>query len=792
MPMGDLVNMPIRLVKGDRLIGETQSVVRNLFPATGNESFADIKAAGLPPGVTFDPKSQLLAGAPTQSGVYYATFAAKNQSGFTFTVLAKFMVCDMYYLDVSDPADVNTIPGEWLSCYGLDYLQVFDWGSIFQVGFIPGSNYGGRYEDYNWGYMIPEDDMYLGCYSNSGGKHDGVVSISGLPKGVSMVEDKDGDYVNLETKEYSVPVEAGWTRLTVKVKNPYNSDQNEGVFSRMVPVFDSPSRFVAPKVAGGGGSVSGGGVWDAGKQYNVAAVPSRGYVFSGWYRDRECTIVAENWTFGNECDYRQPNQVWTVESIDNYMPMGMPTPVYLYAKFTPVSEVNEPSIEILGYAGSESQPYYEPDYTGAFEDGSLVLNIVNNRENFYGGASDFAFVVNADSLPTVTMNGLPAGAGLDASFADGLCAIEFCEDGEGELVPGTYPVRMVVKVNGTTYNYDFTIVVGNKRSGFNYGLDYSADAQRYQCKIGAAAEFYLVSQADAYDRPLSVKNLPTGMVWDPSTGMVTGVPSKTGRYTVAIITEGSEYGEKYEDTVTVCVDALPGWVVGKFYGSVITHGYGWEWPTLLTVDISNSGIAKASLSDPEPGVVSRTTEISMRFDDENTLRCDFVLDTDFECSSGTFYIRPHDCHGGVIGVLTGSEEGVDEDDDYFTAEWKAYQHMFDKETDVVLPWFPLTDNTCQLDTSDEVGKLTFKFGEDGLVATTAQNRDYVMQNSWLSLIDYDEQLRVVTARLYVDGYNSRTDEAVGYDMDLSIPCDGNEKASASGIVIDLADTIRSW
>ena len=141
--------------------------------------------------------------------------------------------------------------------------------------------------------------------------------------------------------------------------------------------------------------------------------------------------------------------------------------------------------------------------------------------------------------------------------------------------------------------------------------------------------------------------------------------------------------------------------------------------------------------------------------------------------------------------MTGSEEGVDEDDDYFTAEWKAYQHMFDKETDVVLPWFPQNDNTCKLDTS-EIGELTLKFGADGKVSAIAGNRNYLMQDSWLSVIDYDEYLETVTARLYIDGYNAKDDCAVGYDLILTIPCDRNEKASASKIMIEVTDTIIGW
>lgn len=808
------MNATVQIYGGQSLDIMNARLVRDMFiPMRGMCSFPTVTAKGLPAGIKLDTKNNLLSGKVTAApGYYYATFTAKNLSGYTYTIPVKFFVHKSFEdlsWDMSDPADVDTIPEEACYSLGLEYLNWMKTGSItlFRVGYIPAVDFEGIYESNNWGYMIPESTADLGFFDKFGYPGDiremGVASISGLPKGLTVVKDSEqwrdpdgyfSSWTEYETKEGSVPTEAGWTRftLTAKYYDEYG-ESKEGSFSKMVPVWDAHSRYVHLKVAGAGGVVTGGGVWNAGKQYTITATPAKNYAFAGWYTDSACTMPAMNWTFGAECDYRTAKQKWTLASLSNYSEaadMGMFEHV-LYAKFIPIAEVSEPKFEILGY-DFEYELENPPTWFGSFEDGSLVLNIENDYSKLMEGNSDFGFRIKADGLPQVSIKGLPKNVHLDAIYADGLCCIEFCEGSEDLLSPGIYPVTLTVKVNAKTFTYPFTINIGNKKSGMYDGwlgvLDYSKDA--YQMDIGVISEMPFLTQPDDEDFSVSIKGLPAGVKWDPVTGVISGIPTKAGVYTVTVLTTcyGGEFTE--EDTVTMTVNALPDWVVGTFRGRVITEGVDSFDACACEVKITSSGSVSAKLIEPNPawGSVSlKTTALRKTTDNEYTFG---IWDGDTEnweeCSIGNVYISKG---GNGLGVLYAEEIGIDEDEDDFEAYWNGYQDVYSlTSSDIPKPVFK-TDKKCHL-TLDADGGADFTFGDNGVV--TVFESGVIWGKLHLLPIAYDVNNGIVTASLWLMGYDGLEDCTFGAEFILNIPISSDGTAKASEITVEDVHPGPNW
>ena len=805
------MNATVEIYGGQSLNIMNARLVRDMFiPMRGMCSFPTVTAKGLPAGIKLDAKNNLLSGKVTAApGCYYTTFTAKNLSGYTYTMPVKFFVHKSFEdlsWDMSDPADVDTIPEEACYSLGLEYLNWMKTGSmtLFRVGYIPKVDTEGIYESNNWGYMIPESVADLGFFDKFGYRGDiqemGVASISGLPKGLTVVKDSEqwtdpdgyfSSWTEYETKEGSVPTEAGWTRFTLTAKYYDGNDESKkGEFSKMVPVWDAHSRYVHLKVAGAGGAVTGGGVWNAGKQYTITATPAKNYAFAGWYTDSACTMPAMNWTFGAECDYRTAKQKWTLASLSNYSEaadMGIFEHV-LYAKFIPIAEVSEPKFEILGY-DLEYELENPPTWFGSFEDGSLVLNIENDYSKLMEGNSDFGFRIKADVLPQVSIKGLPKNVHLDAIYADGLCCIEFCEGSEDLLSPGIYPVTLTVKVNTKTFTYPFTINIGNKKSGMYDGwlgvLDYSKDA--YQMDIGVISEMPFLTQPDDEDFSVAIKGLPAGVKWDPVTGVISGIPTKAGVYTVTVLT--TCYGGEFtaEDTVTMTVNALPDWVVGTFRGSVITEGWGWGDASSFEVTISKTGIVTAKINEAIPGEGSIVLKPSSLYVEDEGFAFGWDMEWGvYEWCRGMATISQQEKDGVVLGVLTAYEDGVDEDEDYWEANWKGYQDAYvAKSANLPLPVFG-TDKTLYVPI-DEDGGITLTFGANGKVSISEPGHAVVWASSNLLPLSYDVEDGKVEASLWIMGADEYwcedceeyEYETFGAEIILTIPVDakGNAKAS---------------
>ena len=729
--------------------------VRNCFMSHQMvSSFPTVTVKGLPAGLKLDAKTLLLSGKVTaKPGYYYATFTAKNLSGYTLTVPVKFIVSDLHQpLSPEDPSDVNTMPPEF-------FFNQFN----KLENLVAGLPIGYEDPDENWGYMIPDTEIAFG---HPGCPEGGLLSFSGLPKGMTAKGDTSYTDSVGTFKEWwieGVPTEAGWYTVSATGKG-YNGFEIENYkYSKHIAVAETPSTYVFVKVAQGEGTVTGSGVWNAGKSYSINATPKAGYVFAGWYQDEMCTIPAQNWTFGNECDYRKASQKWTVASLANYSDMGMFNGTHtFYAKFIPNTEVSAPQIDILGY-DFEYELENPPTWFGSFEDGSLVLNIENDYSKLMEGNSDFGFRIKADVLPQVSIKGLPKNVHLDAIYADGLCCIEFGEESEDLLSPGIYPVTLTVKVNAKTFTYPFTINIGNKKSGMYDGvLDYSKDA--YQMDVGCDTQLPFLVQPEGDDFAITVKGLPTSMKWDPKTGIVSGVPTKTGVYTITVLTTCyGDYGDSWteEDTVTMNVNALPDWVVGTFNGDgdfINPKDSDGDWMDgVSTLTVSKTGALSGkviySINGKQVTATMQATAFSknVNLDYETVLRLTDVDEYDGESPAmpysganayvyedvavsvpgyGAFlvdiylYQVPYGDDGESIGIIRTiqrhNKSGIEEDT---FVHFEGVQNLWDRKSEAIdLPVFDENlSHWAHGKKSHWCGNYEFTFGDSGKLTVVYHN-----------------------------------------------------------------------
>jgi hypothetical protein len=347
-------------------------------------------------------------------------------------------------------------------------------------------------------------------------------------------------------------------------------------------------------------------------------------------------------------------------------------------------------------------------------------------------------------------------------------------------------------VNDKTFTYPFTINVGNKKSGLygEYGwlgdLDYSKDA--YPMDVGCSTEFDFLAQPDDEDFVVTVKGLPAGMKWDPETGIVSGTPTKTGVYTITVLT--TCYGGKFteEDTVTMNVNALPDWVVGTFYGSVITDNGDWGWESAMEAKVTSAGKVTLTLKDCDG--LQRSPAVSNLYLRDGQYCFDFEFRTSYEQSAGTCCIKRHD--SWYVGELIGYESGFDDEDEYFAAEWHGYQDVYGlSSTNIVRPVFK-TDNKLEIPI-DEDGSIMLTFGAKGLVTVSEPGHDVDWSTSHLLPVKYSSSDGVVvTASLWLMGYDAGEDMSFGAEFILRIPVSQDGTAKASEISIEDVFAGPNW
>jgi len=119
----------------------------------------------------------------------------------------------------------------------------------------------------------------------------------------------------------------------------------------------------------------------------------------------------------------------------------------------------------------------------------------------------------------------------------------------------------VVSIAGSDHGYP--IATGATESIDLLGLVESDNAM-----VGVSFRGRVAINELGYPAKFEAKNLPTGLKIDASTGVISGIPTKSGVFdkVVVTVTSGMDAKDKVVETYSISIDALPDWAQGTFTG----------------------------------------------------------------------------------------------------------------------------------------------------------------------------------------------------------------------------------
>ena len=751
---------------------------------------ATYTAKGLPTGLKFDTKTGAITGTATKGGRFYATVTAKNASGFTRTLLAKINVGDVE--GEPDPEG--------------------------PFAHLPALTVGDYY------------DIYLSWKWNG----EGYQSCSGLPTGLKVVSEDDMDEMSYSAVGYATT--PGW--FTIVLTEKYEGQTKKSTY--VLPVVDIPTRYEFISCDAAEGTVTGGGVWAGGSTHTIKATPKEGYVFAGYFRDADFQEPAteaiveesewgdESWTSrGCEADYRNASLTWVV---------GRHTPERLYARFIPKSEATGETTILVKLDDDEDENFVpmagESDLPYTWD--------VQPAQNEYG-VMELRF--ESDTLPTVTVKGLPKGFTFSGLAYDGQARIKYDLWGVGARAePGDYPVTITTKNMGNVQTTAFMLHVGHYRNGCAEWLSESYELLSFVSPDDWLADVFGAEDAAAlapmseksddggsYSMAWSVTGLPAGLSFNAKTGKITGSLKAVTQPTTYIVhfmcTEKSSYPGSgswsyvYDGTCSVTVNPVPAWAVGTYDGMMHVVGTDgdWESPGRLQVMVAANGTVDVAYSMIEPDgkrIYTRKYKTKILEFEEGEFTFEIGIEESDYCENGIGRIRREAFDGenmdlGYYACVEIETEGEDEDEDEYASCHVAYK---DVSADPALA--PLFAQLARASWSVDVtaappafedathwieGNLGVLVGATGTVTLDweSYNEEVVSTSTMPAHLVFlgreDEGYRArIEANVYEKGFGryQGDNRLIGISLELWIPCDGsvldleNLETVVSEVIVD--------
>lgn len=417
------------------------------------------RLSGLPAGMTWDEELDILYGTPTKAGSYAVSATVTYSNGVSTAASLLFSVTSPSPSDYGFPLDA------------LDDLVVGD--------------------------ELEADSAELGTYTNGVG----LVSVSGLPPGLSLVSGVDADGVRHLGVSGCVRTAGRYTALA-KISVREDGEVRTVTVPREIIVGDSMMTYLKVGYYGDQGpeigTIVGGGPVSIGQTVQVKATPKTGYVFAGWYLADEDPVELPEGQ-----DYRDAQLTFVAGTdFSDYR---------LFGRFIPKG------------------------------DDDLVIGeelLEANLEFSSDGELDEEFSVISGSRPTLTFKGLPAGVAA-VPIGNGGFSLRYNAETTSQVPsPGRYNVVLTaVNKSGAKDTLEFSMAVENWYDNRvdvedDYG-DFSPGYEITPIDLNGVVDF-------ANGESVTVSGLPKGLVFNRTANekkgifanSITGTPTAPGDYTL--------------------------------------------------------------------------------------------------------------------------------------------------------------------------------------------------------------------------------------------------------------------
>ncbi len=426
----------------------------------------------------------------------------------------------------------------------------------------------------------------------------------------------------------------------------------------------------------GMGTVTGGGKsFKPGTKVTLKATPSGDNVFAEWTSD----------STGIEWDLTLQNLVFVMSTND----------VTVTARFATAQE-DAASLKL------------EVSDMATDADGAFTL--------------DLGACVTSISTPKISVSGLPSGLKYNSKTMTIL----------GKATkPGVYTVNATA-TNASVTGKDavvkeFTITVPNLTCEALPNLEPAATAYGIvQCGVAFNSSLVDCSAKDGWT--VKVTGLPAGIKYDAKKGVIAGIPTKAGDFTVTFT--ASKKGEKSQiATITLVTAALPAWAQGTFSGYVKAYdgepGYGDRYGSATMTVSSNGKVSGKITLDGTNWTFSATSfsrvELVERV--EGGVVTNFAVEAEAKAGKATMPVKlaARSASGPYQGatLVNGTVDGT-----FGEMEVQMWRNVWkDKETAAeakaeIAKW----EGTYTIST-DDGGYLSLKIGAKGDVAASGKLAD---------------------------------------------------------------------
>lgn len=533
-----------------------------------------VSVSGLPPGLSTSndmtwvedegefSSDMHVTGTPTKAGVYYTTFVAKNNGGFKWTAVVKFVVGD------AEENEPNTAGINWDSYVDGEGEAYNSWSDM---------GAGVRFEAF---LDVPNSPVGAAPKSVVATKTVKKKTTNTLPSGLAA-SFKDG-----RVTVSGVPTTAG--KYTMEFTVTYANKKTAKAVKTVV-VKDNGSVYIPTGVIDNdpNGAVRGTVTYVGVKQYGqtvkftATTKDKKKWFFGGWFLDE---------ALANPANVALPGIDSRAATVSAQIGETWSPGDGMFARFVTKAEEAADGVEIVC---DELWRVYDAD-TGTTT--NLPIEVVSATK------------------PTLTASGLPAGTKLSGT--------KLVVSKPAALVPGWYKVTLTAKTAaGNTAKKTVDVLVPNVTTAQDRGLIeglYTGDEGytsmvRSFMKAGVKQTFTLgdlgVTVSNGWT--LAVTGLPKGWTYNASTKTFSGVATKVGKTTVTF-TVSQKVGRKttsYKATATFDLDPLPTWATGAFVG-MAGNAY-------VRMDVASNGAISGYRQDAAGKKTFTATGFTM--DDEGAL-----------------------------------------------------------------------------------------------------------------------------------------------------------------------------